>query len=81
MIPSRDQTGTPEGLEGFFHFTSSTIDRSAFVIDVRSCDNVMPRQSSNPAMIKSISAATRASVPAGTFFVRSDIAPSMLLAV
>ena len=54
-IPSWDQTGTPAGLLGFFHFTSSTTDGDAFLIDVRSLASVFPRQSGSLLTIESIS--------------------------
>ena len=54
IIPSCDQTGTPIGLEGFFHFTSSIMSGSAFVIKARSCDSVLPRQSPAFLIIASI---------------------------
>ena len=44
-IPSWDHTGTPSGLDGFFHFTSSMASESACLIKARSRDNVSPRQS------------------------------------
>src|SRR6266568_5228903 len=45
IIPSCDQTGTPSGLEGFFHFTSSIASGSASLIKVRNFAKVAPRQS------------------------------------
>ena len=54
-IPSWDQTGTPAGLLGFFHFTSSTTEGDALLIEARSRPSVSPRQSRSPLMIESIS--------------------------
>src|SRR5579864_2884374 len=55
IIPSWDQTGTPIGLLGFFHFTSSTKAGAAFLIKARRSDNFSPRQSSWFLIIASIS--------------------------
>jgi len=41
-IPSRDQTGTPAGLLGFFHFTSSSTEEDARLIKARSSASVAP---------------------------------------
>jgi len=54
-IPSRDQTGTPAGLLGFFHFTSSTTEGDDLLIEARSRASVSPRQSRSSLMIESIS--------------------------
>ncbi len=54
-IPSRDQTGTPAGLLGFFHLTSSTTEGDALLIEARSRASVSPRQSRSSLMIESIS--------------------------
>src|SRR5262249_34225551 len=54
-MPFRDHTGTPSGLEGFFHFTSSTTAGPAPRTIPRSRDNVSPRQSSEFLMMASIS--------------------------
>ena len=54
-IPSLDQTGTPAGLLGFFHFTSSTTEGDARLIEARSRASVSPRQSRSSLMIESIS--------------------------
>jgi hypothetical protein len=56
MIPLWDQTGTPSGLDGFLHFTSSTTVGSACLMRARNCDKVVPRQSSHFPMIASICA-------------------------
>src|SRR6266567_3040493 len=45
IIPLWDQTGTPFGLVGFFHFTSSRAAGSAFLIMARSRETVSPFQS------------------------------------
>src|SRR4051812_40240121 len=45
IIPSCDQTGTPAGLEGFFHFISSIASGSASRIRVRMLASVLTRQS------------------------------------
>src|SRR6476660_2757552 len=45
MIPSWDQTGTPQGFDGFFHLHSSTISGSACRIKVRRRASISPRQS------------------------------------
>src|SRR5690348_17851551 len=54
-MPFRDHTGTPSGLEGFFHFTSSTTAGPAPRTIPRSRDSVSPRQSSEFLMMASIS--------------------------
>ena len=43
--PARSHTGTPAGLEGFFHFIVSTTSGSASRISARSRASVSPRQS------------------------------------
>src|SRR6266851_9445596 len=43
-MPSWDQTGTPSGREGFFHFTSSITARSAPLIRARSWPSLSPLQ-------------------------------------
>src|SRR5512140_783061 len=53
-IPLWDQTGTPDGLDGFFHFTSSTTAGSAFLIAARNCESLLPRQSPGSLMMASI---------------------------
>src|SRR5579884_3203433 len=53
-IPSCDHTGTPIGLLGFLHFTSSTAAGSACLIDSRSCDSVVLRQSAWDLIMASI---------------------------
>jgi hypothetical protein len=40
-----DQTGTPSGLDGFFHFTCSTMEGPASMIMERNWDSFSPRQS------------------------------------
>src|SRR6478609_9207316 len=50
-MPSKDHTGTPSGLEGFFHLTSSSMARSAASTIPRSRDNISPRQSPALAMM------------------------------
>lgn len=54
-MPSSDHTGTPSGLEGFFHFTSSARSGPAPRTTARSRANVSPRQSSERSMMASIS--------------------------
>lgn len=54
IIPLWDQTGTPMGLLGFFHFTSSTISTPMFIIMSRNRSNVPPRQSSYDVIIAAI---------------------------
>src|SRR5438105_5826211 len=54
MFPSRDQTGTPIGRDGFFHFTSSTMDASALRITARSRASVVLRQSPGALMMASM---------------------------
>src|SRR5207249_756731 len=54
-IPSWDQTATPAGLLGFFHFTSSTTEGEALLIEARSRASVSPRQSRRALTIASIS--------------------------
>lgn len=54
-MPSRDHTGTPSGLEGFFHFTSSTIAGLALRTMARRRDRVSLRQSFVALMMASIS--------------------------
>src|SRR6478609_5994756 len=49
-MPSKDHTGTPSGLEGFFHLTTSSMARSAASTIPRSRDNIPPRQS--PALAR-----------------------------
>jgi len=44
-MPSLDHTGTPSGLDGFFHFTSSMTDGLALSTTWRSRASVSPRQS------------------------------------
>src|SRR6184192_2840138 len=48
-MPSWDQTGTPSGREGFFHFTSSTTPGSASLIRVRSWASLSPPPAGHPA--------------------------------
>src|SRR5258708_11859571 len=43
-MPSWDQTGTPSGREGFFHFTSSITPGSAALIRARSWPSLSPLQ-------------------------------------
>src|SRR4051794_33451795 len=45
MIPLCDQTGTPAGFDGFFHFRSSVISGPASKISVRMRASVSSRQS------------------------------------
>src|SRR3989442_2948862 len=45
IIPSWDQTGTPIGLLGFFHFTSSTQAESAFLFHTLSSASYLHRHS------------------------------------
>jgi hypothetical protein len=52
-MPWKDHTGTPSGLEGFFHFTPSSIAWSAARTTPRSRDNISPRQSSALLMMAS----------------------------
>jgi hypothetical protein len=54
-IPPTDHTGTPSGLEGFFHFTSSATAGPAPRTISRSRDSVSPRQSPDFLMMASIS--------------------------
>src|ERR1700747_3158377 len=54
MFPSRDHTGTPIGRDGFFHFTSSTMDASALRITARSRASVVLRQSPGASMMASM---------------------------
>src|ERR1700761_8596330 len=54
-MPPEDHTDTPSGLEGFFHFTSSTMEGRAPTTTARSRDSVSPRQSPALAMMASIS--------------------------
>ena len=53
MIPACDQTGTPAGLEGFLHFTSSTTSGSAFLISFRIRASVSARQSLGSLLLAS----------------------------
>src|SRR5258707_260193 len=53
-MPAWDQTGTPSGFEGFFHFTSSTTPGSARLITARRCASVSLRQSPDFLMMSSI---------------------------
>src|SRR5881409_4282642 len=41
-MPSWDQTGTPSGREGFFHFTSSITPGSALLMRARSWPSLSP---------------------------------------
>src|SRR5437899_12788833 len=54
MIPSCDHTGTPAGLEGFLHFTSSTTSGSASLISFRIRTISSPRQSLHSLILASI---------------------------
>src|SRR5215472_8941862 len=54
MFPSRDHTGTPIGRDGFFHFTSSTMDASALRTTARSRASVVLRQSPDALMMASM---------------------------
>jgi hypothetical protein len=54
MLPSRDHTGTPIGRDGFFHFTSSTMDASVLRITARSRASVVLRQSPGASMMTSM---------------------------
>src|SRR5208337_3228487 len=54
MFPSRDHTGTPIGRDGFFHFTSSTMDAPALRITARSRASVVLRQSPGASMMTSM---------------------------
>src|SRR5687767_9147271 len=47
-MPPCDQTGTPRGLLGFLHFTSSVIPGSASRISARMRASVRPRQPPSP---------------------------------
>src|SRR6184192_4159694 len=51
MTPSWDQTGTPSGREGFFHFTSSITPGSAPLIRARSWPSLSPLQ---PAVFRTM---------------------------
>src|SRR3989475_8088036 len=51
-MPSWDQTGTPSGREGFFHFTSSITPGSAPLMRARSWLNLSPLQ---PAILRTMS--------------------------
>src|SRR2546427_4894917 len=51
-MPSWDQTGTPSGREGFFHFTSSITPGSASLMRARSWPNLSPLQ---PAILRTMS--------------------------
>src|SRR5947208_12653530 len=53
-LPSRHQTGTPIGLLGFFHFTSSTTEGSAVLTTSRKCASMALRQPPGSATIASI---------------------------
>src|SRR5206468_2151680 len=50
-MPSWDQTGTPSGREGFFHFTSSITPGSAPLIRARSWPSLSPLQ---PAVFRTM---------------------------
>src|SRR5262245_40154947 len=54
IIPWCDHTGTPAGLEGFFHFTSSTISGSACLINTRSRESISSCQSPSFLILASI---------------------------
>ena len=54
MFPSHVHTGTPIGRDGFFHFTSSTMDASALRITARSRASVVLRQSPGALMMASM---------------------------
>jgi hypothetical protein len=54
IFPSRDHTGTPIGRDGFFHFTSSTMDASALRITAHSRASVVLRQSPGALMMTSM---------------------------
>src|SRR6059058_5448038 len=51
-MPSWDQTGTPSGREGFFHFTSSITPGSASLMRARSWLSLSPLQ---PAVLRTMS--------------------------
>src|SRR6059058_5448036 len=51
-MPSWDQTGTPSGREGFFHFTSSITPGSAPLMRARSWLSLLPLQ---PAVLRTMS--------------------------
>src|SRR5437868_6304834 len=51
-MPSWDQTGTPSGREGFFHFTSSITPGSAPLMRARSSLSLSPLQ---PAVLRTMS--------------------------
>src|SRR5688572_12050029 len=51
MVPSCDQTGTPAGLEGFLHFTSSIASGSACLMSARTRASVSLRQSFAPLFV------------------------------
>src|SRR5688572_9283740 len=51
MMPSREKVGTPAGLDGFFHFRSSTIFGSAARISARMRTTVSSRQSFVAAVV------------------------------
>src|SRR5918994_3196274 len=54
MMPPCDQTGTPDGFDGFFHFNSSTTSGSACLISLRNRVSVAPRQPPISAIFSSI---------------------------
>ncbi len=57
MMPSCDHTGTPVGLEGFFHFASSTASGSASWISARMRPSIPSRQSPFSSIVASFEAA------------------------
>src|SRR5438034_3523452 len=61
MFPARDHTGTPIGRDGFFHFTSSTMEASALRITARSRASVVLRQSPGASMMASMARDTAGS--------------------
>src|SRR5581483_3762389 len=77
-IPSWDQTGTPDGLLGFFHLTSSTIWGSARLIRARRPARVLPLQPPTALILASISRELDATFVDALIlaFILSSTAPS-----
>src|SRR6187200_1289299 len=60
MMPPRDQVGTPSGLDGLTHLSSSTTSGTASRMTARTVRSTSPRQSSSPAMASVIRASADA---------------------
>jgi len=73
MIPSCDQTGTPAGLDGFTHFTSSTTSGSAWWMRARTWARVLPRQSPSSLIFLSMRFEGDSSCDLGTFLLGDTI--------